>query len=86
MIILVTTFITYLVMKDIDSVYYIYIPMILNLWWVFFLFTRLTILQDSGPLISVKYWIWYFFWPFLLVYQKLIKREEENNENNENNV
>ncbi len=69
-------------MKDIDSAYYICIPMILNLWWVFFLFTRLTILKDSGSLISVKYWIWYFLWPFLLIYNLCFKREEPQNEEN----
>ena len=73
-------------MNEHNSVYYILLPMIFNLWWVFFLFTRLTILNNSEPLISVKFWRWYFCWPFLLVHQKLIKREEENNENNENNV
>ena len=63
----------------------IIIVLVLNLWFVTLLFHKLPFLEWSDPIITKKFWLWYFLWWCIMPYE-LYKNSRANLANTEPNV
>ena len=60
--------------------------LIVNLWWVAFMFNQCSVLKkfNNKIIITWNFWKWYMFWYILLPYSYYTQRNE-NTVNTENN-
>ena len=55
------------------------VTLILNLWFVTLLFHKLSYLEWSDPIITLKFWKWYLFWWVLIPHEFWSRRDTSTN-------